>query len=97
MSQDMSEDKPITTTLAEADKKLLQRLRRIEGQVRGLQRMIEDGRDCHEILTQLSGVRSALNSAGDQLLEQYAQGCRANPDKPVTPSDVVRALKLLRG
>ena len=77
--------------------KILNRLRRIEGQVRGLQRMIEEGRDCHEILTQLAGVRSALDAAGAQILEVYASGCHARPGEPVTPEDLVRALRLLRG
>lgn len=84
---------PLTAT----DKKVLARLKRIEGQVRGLQRMIEDGRDCHEVLTLLAGVRSALDAAGDVVLEEYARGCRARPGEPVTPEDVVRAVRLLRG
>ncbi|GAA5436712.1 metal-sensitive transcriptional regulator [Deinococcus aquaticus] len=82
--------------LTETDTRVLLRLRRIEGQVRGLQRMIEEGRDCHDILTQLSGVRSALDAAGEQILEQYAGGCRARPGETITPQDVVRAVKLLR-
>lgn len=83
--------------LSDTDEKVLKRLRRIEGQVRGLQRMIEEGRDCHDILIQVSGVRSALDAAGEQILEQYASGCRAHPGEKVTPQDVVRAVKLLRG
>lgn len=83
--------------LSETDTKILKRLRRIEGQVRGLQRMIEEGRDCQDILTQLSGTRSALDAAGELLLEQYASGCRAHPGEQITPQDVVRAVKLLRG
>ena len=76
---------------------VLNRLKRLEGQVRGLQKMVEEGRDCHDILTLLSGVRSALDASGEAVLEQYALGCRARPDEPVTPQDVVRAVKLLRG
>ena len=83
--------------LSGTDEKVLKRLRRIEGQVRGLQRMIEEGRDCHDILIQFSGVRSALDAAGEQVLEQYASGCRAHPGEQITPQDVVRAVKLLRG
>lgn len=92
--------KPASTELpplSETDTKILKRLRRIEGQVRGLQRMIEEGRECQDILTQLSGTRSALDAAGELLLEQYASGCRAHPGEKITPQDVVRAVKLLRG
>ena len=82
--------------LGPEEEKLLKRLRRIEGQVRGIQKMVEEGRDCHDILTQFAAVRSALDTAGEGLLEQYALGCRARPGEAVTPSDVVRAVKLLR-
>lgn len=78
------------------DPPVLDRLRRIERQVRGLQRMIEEARDCHEILTLISGIRSALEAWGGAILEQYASGCRAGSSDAVTPHDVVRALKLLR-
>ena len=46
----------------------LTRLRRIEGQVRGLQRMVEEGRDSMEVLTQMAAVREALRSTGKVLL-----------------------------
>lgn len=82
--------------LSDTDGKILKRLRRIEGQVRGLQRMIDEGRGCHDILIQLSGVRSAVDAAGEQLLEQCALGCRAHPGEEITPQDVVRAVRLLR-
>lgn len=84
-------------TLSSEDQRVLKRLRRIEGQVRGLQRMVEEGRDCHEVLTLLSGIRSALDATGGAILEQYASGCRARPGEPVTAQDMVRAVKLLRG
>lgn len=82
--------------LGPEEEKLLKRLRRIEGQVRGIQKMVEEGRDCHDILTQFAAVRSALDTAGEGLLEQYALGCRARPGEAITPQDVVRAVKLLR-
>ncbi|MPY66524.1 metal-sensitive transcriptional regulator [Deinococcus sp. SDU3-2] len=88
---------PTPAPLSATDEKVLNRLRRIEGQVRGLQRMIEEGRDCHEVLTLLSGIRSALDATGDTILEQYASGGRAHGGEPITPQDVVRAVKLLRG
>jgi DNA-binding FrmR family transcriptional regulator len=78
--------------------KLLNRLRRVEGQVRGLQRMIEEERECHEILSLLSGVRSALDAAGDLVLETYLDKCSA--ELQAGEGDVrelVRAVKLARG
>ncbi len=61
----------------EVQQELLSRLKRIEGQARGVQKMIEDGRDCTEIVNQLSAMRAATQSASILLLKNYAQLCRA--------------------
>ncbi len=53
----------------------LNRLRRIEGQVRGLQRMVEDGRYCADILVQLSAVNEALRNVGRELLRNHLRNC----------------------
>ena len=54
---------------------LINRLKRIEGQVRGIQKMIEDGRDCESIITQLGAVRSAVEGVGTLLLKNYMKIC----------------------
>ena len=54
---------------------ILTRLRRIEGQVGGLQRMIEAGKDCSEIVTQLSALRGALDQVGFILLSHRMEEC----------------------
>jgi DNA-binding FrmR family transcriptional regulator len=56
---------------------LLARLRRIEGQVRGIQRMVEEDRYCVDILMQLAAVRAAVNQVGRSLLESHTRGCVA--------------------
>ncbi len=53
----------------------LKRLRRIEGQVRGLQRMIEDDKYCIDILTQVSAATRALQSFSLELLDEHLSGC----------------------
>lgn len=55
----------------------LKRLRRIEGQVRGLQRMIEEERYCADILTQISSVHEALRSVGKELMRNHLKHCAA--------------------
>lgn len=55
--------------------RILARLRRIEGQVRGIQRMIEEDRYCVDVLTQLSSVIAAARSIGLLLLEDHIRGC----------------------
>jgi DNA-binding FrmR family transcriptional regulator len=54
---------------------VLKRLRRIEGQVRGLARMVEDDRYCIDIVTQLSAVRAALRRTEEEILEDHAGHC----------------------
>jgi len=57
---------------------LLKRLKRIEGQVKGIQKMIEEGRYCNDILVQVAAVRSAMNKVGGLILENHLKGCVKN-------------------
>lgn len=54
---------------------LTKRLNRIEGQVRGINRMVEEDRYCIDILTQITAAKSALDAIALQLLESHAHGC----------------------
>lgn len=54
---------------------LLERLRKIEGQVRGVQRMIEEDRYCVDVLVQIAAIRAGLNKVGMSLLESHTRGC----------------------
>jgi DNA-binding FrmR family transcriptional regulator len=54
---------------------LLKRLRRIEGQVRGIEGMVEDDRYCIDVLTQISAVQAALDKVALGLLDDHAQHC----------------------
>ena len=54
---------------------LLRRMRRIEGQARGVARMIEENRDCREILQQMAAVRSAAHRATVEMVRAYAAQC----------------------
>ncbi|GAJ99744.1 MULTISPECIES: metal-sensing transcriptional repressor [unclassified Geomicrobium] len=59
-----------------ADKeRMLKRLRRVEGQIRGLQNMVQDDRYCVDILIQISAVQAALKKVGYSLLEHHAKTC----------------------
>lgn len=59
----------------------LKRLRRIEGQVRGLQKMVEDDRYCPEIVTQIASVQEALRGVGRQLLRNHLKHCATSAIK----------------
>jgi DNA-binding FrmR family transcriptional regulator len=51
------------------------RLRRIEGQIRGIHRMVEDGRYCADILTQISSVQEALRAVGKLVMRNHLEHC----------------------
>lgn len=55
--------------------RLITRLRRIEGQVRGLQRMVDEGRYCADILAQVAAVQASLRGAAEQLLQSHLRHC----------------------
>jgi len=61
----------------EARAKIVNRLRRIEGQVAGLARMVEDQRYCIDILTQIAAVKAALSKVEDAVLDDHAAHCVA--------------------
>jgi len=84
-------------------KKTLDALRRIEGQVRGVQRMVEQKRYCVDILTQLSAVASAVGSVQDNILSKHLDTCvtkafvgESNADKKKKVDEVVTLLKTFR-
>src|SRR5690349_8747203 len=63
---------------AETRESNLKRLRRIEGQVRGLQKMIEEDRYCADVLTQISSVQEALRAVGRELMRNHLKHCAAS-------------------
>jgi DNA-binding FrmR family transcriptional regulator len=66
------------------------RLNRIEGQIRGLQKMIDDDQDCESILIQLAAIRGGIESVGSLILKNYMTLCMNR--KSETKSDNVEAL-----
>jgi CsoR family transcriptional regulator, copper-sensing transcriptional repressor len=70
---------------SDAKAALAKRLKRIEGQVRGLQRMIDEERYCIDVLTQISAVNAALDGVALKLLEDHVRHCvREGGDEKVT-------------
>jgi CsoR family transcriptional regulator, copper-sensing transcriptional repressor len=59
----------------DAKERNLKRLRRIEGQVRGLQRMLEDDRYCADVMLQISSVHEALRAVGRELMRNHLKHC----------------------
>lgn len=74
----------------QAQKEMLTRMRRIEGQARGVQRMITEDRACIDILTQLASLRSAAYSASVVLAQHFAVQCVRDAGAQSVPDDAVR-------
>jgi DNA-binding FrmR family transcriptional regulator len=70
------------------------RLRRIEGQVRGLQRMVDEERDCETILIQLMAARSALDKVGLLIVSNYIDECFPGED-PNAKEKAIRPLQFI--
>ena len=66
---------------------ILKRLNRIEGQIHGLQKMVAEERDCESIVTQLAAVRSAIDSAGALVLNNYMRLCFRRESGADLPTD----------
>ena len=62
--------------------KIINRLRRIEGQVKGIEKMLDSEQCCADILVQISAVRSAINKVGGLIFERYARNCLAGAATP---------------
>ena len=98
MTQEVKMSKQMTTHEEE-----LVRLRRIEGQIRGIQKMIEEKRYCVDILTQISSIVGALKSVEENILARHLQGCvqtsfakGTKEDKAQKISEVIGVLKKFR-
>lgn len=57
---------------------IIKRLRRVEGQIKGIQKMVDEDKFCGDILIQIAAARSALNNAGGLILENYIKSCLTN-------------------
>lgn len=71
-------DKPVIPRTDEEKQAVLNRLKRIEGQVRGIQRMIEEDRYCIDILVQISAINAAVNKVGYTITEKHIKECINN-------------------
>lgn len=71
------------------------RLKRVEGQVRGLQRMVEEQRDCEAILTQLMAARAALDRVGLLIADNFVRDCIMTTDSALARQRVGRVLELV--
>lgn len=74
----------------DVDDDVRKRLRRVEGQIRGLQRMLDEGKDCREVITQLSAAQAALDRVAYRLVAAGMRHCVTHPDETegMTPEEL---------
>ena len=72
---------------------VLKRLARVEGHVRSIHKMVEEGRDCPEVLIQIAAVRSALDQVGRIILEGHIESCIAEAVREGRGDEAVGQLK----
>jgi DNA-binding FrmR family transcriptional regulator len=84
-------------TGANAVPDIQKRLRRVEGQVRGIQRMLDEGRECEDVLTQLTAIRAGLDQATLALLDLHVERCvlRDAAAEPEKLEQIQRAMRLI--
>jgi DNA-binding FrmR family transcriptional regulator len=75
--------------------RILNRLKRLEGQIRGLQSMIASGQDCDAVLTQVMAAKSALNQVGLRIIGYSMKTCLPSPDARSRDEIVDEALSVL--
>ncbi len=71
---------------------LLKRLHRVEGQVRGIERMVEEDRYCIDVVTQISAIQAALDKVALGLLDQHARHCVVEGHGDATPEELTDEL-----
>jgi DNA-binding FrmR family transcriptional regulator len=71
---------------------ILGRLRRVEGQIRGIQKMIEENRDCESVVTQLMAARAALDKASLVIITEHLQQCLTQPSAPGATNNLERIM-----
>ena len=74
-------------------KKVVDRLSRIEGHIRGIKKMVEEDRDCPELLHQIAAVKAALNKTGELILEDHIESCLIDAVRQGSTDEYVKNLK----
>lgn len=74
-------------------KQVINRLSRIEGHIRGIKKMVEDDRDCPDLLHQIAAVKAALNKTGELILEDHIESCLIDAVNKGSTEEYVKNLK----
>lgn len=76
--------------------RILNRLRRLEGQIRGIQTMVESGKECEAILTQVMAVKSAISQVGMQLIGSSMKTCLIDSEGKTSDEIIDEAMEIFQ-
>jgi len=68
---------------------MIARLKRVEGQAKGIQKMIDEGRDCVDVMNQIAAVKAAVTALSGEMLEAFALHCLKHPDEFASPEKAI--------
>lgn len=88
-------NEPSTSDTKLKDDAVLARLARVEGQIRGIQRMVADGRPCEDVLTQIIAARAALDRAAAEIVTAHLSECLVDLGPEKTRETISQAVGLL--
>ena len=77
------------------DPKLSNRLKRSEGQIRGILKMMDEGKDCREVVTQLMAVRSSIDKVIGLVVTENLKQCMEDEGIDLTSEDMAKALEMI--
>jgi DNA-binding FrmR family transcriptional regulator len=82
----------MATVSPAARDQLIKRLQRLEGQARGVRRMLEEDRECQDIVTQLAAIRGAAHQVSVIVVTEYALNCLNDPDQYGSQDEAIEKL-----
>jgi len=83
--------------LTTEEKAIINRLRRLEGQIRGIERMITDNRSCKQIIPQISAIQAGIKKVGQLILKETAEKCFADFTKSTDKADLDELISFFSG
>lgn len=80
---------------SETRKGVLNRLKTIKGHIAGVEKMVEDGKSCDEILLQIAAIKASVHKVGLVIMEDHLMDCMAGPDGQIDRDELEKMLKTL--
>lgn len=81
--------------MEESKKNIINRLRTLKGHIAGIEKMVEEGKNCEDILVQIAAIKSSMHKVGVIIIEEHAMDCLLSDEEPLNKEKVENVLKTL--